>query len=199
MNNNDRNLSETCSVSHPAAIRDKIRKAVATQSLNDSRTLIKKIAAELKISYLDCAAALAFADIQSGTTMFTLQHPKPQSGQPSKYKIQPGIRLIRYRLDIGRNHKINMEYLKKVLVEESGVDVNNIVNLRIHDNFSLVDLPDEMPQEIFHHLKEVEINSQKLAIKRLKFRNKRRSQARFQRLAPYGENVRRPSHETDNQ
>ena len=39
------------------------------------------------------------------------------------------------------------------------------------DFYTLIELPDEMPQDIFQHLKSVEINQQKLDIKRIKKRN----------------------------
>lgn len=181
-----------------SVLLNKIRENSTSEALNVSRELIQKIAVELNISYLDCAAALALAQTQLATTSSSdANQNKPESGSFKKTHTA-GIRLIRYRLDIGRNHKVNMEVLKKVLVEESGVDVNNIVNLRIEDNFSLVDLPDEMPQEIFHHLKNFEINSQKLAIKRLKFRNKRRGQQRFKRVNPHKTSTTQATHEIEN-
>ena len=38
----------------------------------------------------------------------------------------------------------------------------------------MIDLPDEMPLDIFQHLKTVEINQHKLDIRRVKSRNKKR-------------------------
>jgi len=58
------------------------------------------------------------------------------------------------------------------LIEESGVDKNNINNINIQGDYTLVELPDEMPQDIFLHLKSVEIKQHKLDIKRVKARNK---------------------------
>jgi hypothetical protein len=86
---------------------------------------------------------------------------------------QPCIRMVRYRLDVGCNHQITLEELKKVLIDESGVDKNNI-NISIQGDYTLVDLPDEMPQDIFLHLKSVEIKEHKLDIRRVKTRNKKR-------------------------
>ena len=86
---------------------------------------------------------------------------------------------MRYRLDLGSQHDLNEMELKKVLVEESGVDIKNISNVRIQDVYTLIDLPDEMPQEIFHHLKAVEINGRRLDIRRVKPRNKKRNNRRL--------------------
>lgn len=87
---------------------------------------------------------------------------------------QPGIRMVRYRLDVGGKHQITSEELKKVLIEESGVDKNNVNYINIQGDYTLVELPDEMPQDIFLHLKSVEIKQRKLDIKRVKTRNKKR-------------------------
>jgi hypothetical protein len=89
--------------------------------------------------------------------------------------VQPSIKMIRYRLDVGSKHQVTSEELKKVLIEESGVDKNNINNINIQGEYTLVELPDEMPQDIFLHLKSVEIKQRKLDIKRVKARNKKRN------------------------
>jgi len=88
--------------------------------------------------------------------------------------VQPGIKMVRYRLDVGCKHQVTSEELKKVLIEESGVDKNNINNINIQGDYTLVELPDEMPQDIFQHLKSIEIKQRKLDIKRVKARNKKR-------------------------
>lgn len=88
--------------------------------------------------------------------------------------VQPGIKIVRYRLDVGCKHQISSEELKKLLIEESGVDKNNITNINIQGDYTLVELPDEMPQDIFLHLKSVEIKQHKLDIRRVKARNKKR-------------------------
>jgi coenzyme F420-reducing hydrogenase beta subunit len=88
--------------------------------------------------------------------------------------VQPSIKMVRYRLDVGCKHQVTSEELKKVLIEESGVDKNYVNNINIQVDYTLVELPDEMPQDIFLHLKSVEIKQKKLDIKRVKTRNKKR-------------------------
>lgn len=88
--------------------------------------------------------------------------------------VRQGIKMVRYRLDVGCKHQVTSEELKRVLIEESGVDKNNINNINIQRDYTLVELPDEMPQDIFLHLKSVEIKQHKLDIRRVKARNKKR-------------------------
>lgn len=146
------------------------------KNIDTERTLIKEIAAELQTDILDCAAAL----------LVYLNQDIPAFKQASFYKtqkadkltsfesIQPSTKMVRYRLDVGRKNQVTVEELKKVLVEESGVDKNNIHNVNIQMDYTLIELPDKMPLDIFQHLKSVEINYHKLNIKRVKSRNNRK-------------------------
>jgi hypothetical protein len=81
--------------------------------------------------------------------------------------------MVCYRLAVGYKHQITLEELKKVLIDESGADKNHI-NINIQGSYSLVELPDEMPQDIFLHLKSVEIKQNKLDIRRVKTSKKKR-------------------------
>ena len=98
-----------------------------------------------------------------------------------KIPDQSCIKMVRYRLDVGCKHHITLEELKKVLIDESGVD-KNCININIQGDYTLVELPDEMPQDIFMHLKSVEIKQHKLDIKRVKARNKKRGNNYRRRL-----------------
>jgi hypothetical protein len=106
---------------------------------------------------------------------------RPGRLSPLHEAAQQAIKMVRYRLDVGRNNQITLEELKRILIEESGVDKNNIKNINIQGDYSLVELPDEMPQDIFLHLKSVEIKQHKLDIKRVKARNNKRGNNRGRR------------------
>lgn len=104
---------------------------------------------------------------------------------------QAGIKMVRYRLAVGCKHQVTSEELKRVLIEESGADKNNIKIINIQGDYTIIELPDAMPQDIFLHLKSVEIKQHKLDIKRVKARNKRASNHRRrgrQRISPQSGN-----------
>jgi hypothetical protein len=168
-------------------LKDQVLNVIASRNLEVQRQLVSAIAAELKASVLDCAAAMVYLDQE--------KYSEPRLGDLTQVRCdlpkhlekpltQPGIRLVRYRLDLGNQHKVALDQIKKVLVEESGVDIKNITNVRIMDCYTLIDLPDEMPQEIFHHLKTTEINGQKLDIRRVKPRNKKRGNRKHRHARP---------------
>lgn len=156
-------------------LKAKVQGIFATQNLEHQRRLVEAIAAELNISVLDCAATLVMMlSDENSSNILPSKISQPQVVEALRHNLATSIRLVRYRLDVGYQHKVTLEEIKTVLVEESGVDIKNIANLRIQEAYTLIDLPDEMPQEIFHHLKLVEINQQKLDIRRVKPRNKKR-------------------------
>lgn len=166
-------------------LKDKVQDIFATQSFEHQRRLVESIAAELNITVLDCAAVLVMMlNDENPSNIVPSKISQPQVVEALPHNLATSIRLVRYRLDVGYQHKVTLEEIKTVLVEESGVDIKNIANMRIQESYTLIDLPDEMPQEIFHHLKLVEINQQKLDIRRVKPRNKKRGNRMHRRPRP---------------
>ena len=151
--------------------QDELKKALKSVIAKDEfelhQTFVKKMSDELKISALDCAAALSL-----------LNHPcivlnncaKPRANEDiSSPAVMPKQKVVRYRIDVGRKHAISKETIRNVLIEVSGVDKNRIGRLDIRNYYSLVDLPDGMPADIFQLLSEMEINQRKLNIKRVRY------------------------------
>lgn len=162
-------------LSKEESLKNHIEQILKNENLDIHRALISAIAAELGIDSLTCAAALTYLtqSIENTTNPVFLSDQKTGNQFPAK-NPQLGIKMVRYRLDVGSKHCITAELLKKVLVEESGVDKNNINNVNIQNLYTLIELPDEMPPDIFQHLKSVEINQHKLDIRRVKARNNKK-------------------------
>ncbi len=150
------------------SLKNCLQEILANENLAAQRSLITAIVSELNIDGLDCASALLRL-LQGNKNIAVAEQKTNSSVLPIVSQLN--IKMVRYRLAVGSRHQINVEILKKVLVEESGVDKNNICNINIQDLYTLIDLPDEMPLDIFQHLKTVEINQHKLDIRRVKTRN----------------------------
>ncbi len=136
-----------------------LQQIIARQDLSSQRELIQRTAARLNVSLLDCAAALIY------------MNPPPQSkSSESKSDALPKsiYRSVRYRLDVGAQHNVTKEQIQAVLVEESGVDIKRIGRIDIRHNYTLVELPDGMPADIFQLWSEATIGGRRLAIKRVK-------------------------------
>jgi hypothetical protein len=163
-------------------LKNRIQHILDSENLDTQRAFISAIIAELNIDSLTCAAALTYLTqaIEKTSSPASLGDQKTGNQLPVK-KAPVSIKMVRYRLDVGNKHRITLDQLKKVLVEESGVDKNNINNVNIQNLYTLIELPDEMPPDIFQHLKSVEINQQKLDIRRVKTRNKKRGNIHIRR------------------
>ncbi|MGJ0514976.1 MAG: DbpA RNA binding domain-containing protein [Methylomicrobium sp.] len=155
----------------PAGLDSQIQQIIDIEDLGDQRDYLKALCEAMGYDFLDCAAALLYFLQNSVNPRDTTIAPAQiQRGRPLRQSSPHSIKMARYRLDVGRQHQVTVEELKKVLVEESGVDKNNITHVDIQDFYTLIELPDEMPPDIFLHLKTVEINQQKLDIRRVKNR-----------------------------
>lgn len=161
-------------------LKQRIQEIIDSEDLVTERATVSAIAEELGLDFFDCAAALMHLvskKTNSHSESQTKQQPvlteaKSVSALPSLSDIP---KMIRYRVEIGRRHSVSKEEVINVLVEESGVDPKMIGAIEIHNNFSVLELPEGMPGDIFQHLKSVEINQQKLHFKHAgKGKNKRR-------------------------
>ncbi len=137
------------------------------QDLRAHREIIQQISSELSIDVTDCAAALLLINQPH---LFQIQQPRvlPQNQTPPSIFQAPVYRSVRYRLDIGTQHNISEEQILAVLIEESGVDRKRITKLDMRESYSLIDLPDGMPADIFQILSEAKVGGRRLNIKRIK-------------------------------
>lgn len=174
---NDRNSVAAEPAGQTEPLKKRLQQVLNSENLEPHRNLIRAIAAELGADILDCAAALLYLQPSAAK----IRPVDPWEAQKPVPSLPPMI-MVRYRLEVGRAHQVTLEEIKKVLVEESGVDKSNINRVNIHDSYTIIELPAGMPPDIFQHLKSVEINQQKLNIARVKARgNKKRGKSNFRR------------------
>jgi hypothetical protein len=164
-------MNNTEKPSLTTGLDSQILQIINTENLEDQRAHLKKLGEIMGFDLMDCAAALLFLlQTPSSIQGMPIASVRDQLTLPLRQTAPYPIKMVRYRLNVGRHHQVTVEELKKVLIEESGVDKNNIAHVDIQDFYTLIELPDEMPPDIFQHLKSVEINHQKLEIRRVKNR-----------------------------
>lgn len=157
------------------ALALKIEKVIQQGDLKSFRKVVEETCKNLDIDVLDCAAALAslYKPGLSQHRQHMPAHPPMQPHKPAKnHYLHNDIKMVRYRLEVGRKHKITIDDLKRLLIEETGVDRKHIGYIDMHQHYTLLKLPDGMPHDIYNHLKTVQINQQVLKIKRLGGYNK---------------------------
>lgn len=146
-------------------LKKRLQTILTQQNLQAHRTVVEQIAREIATDPLDCAAALLFIN-----QPHLFQQPKQNDAKSAlipSFKT-PTYRNVRYRLDVGTQHQVSEEQLLAVLIEESGVDRKRIGRVDMHETYTLVDLPDGMPADIFQLLSEAMVGGRRLNIKRVK-------------------------------
>ena len=152
---------------HPRK-QDKFKKRLQNilkqENLEAHRNLIRTISSELAVAPLDFAAALLYV---SQPHLF--QQSPDQDGVKRTLPVKAvNFRNVRYHLSLGTQHKIEPEQLLEVIIAESGVERKRITRFDMRDSYTLIDLPDGMPADIFQILNETIIGEHKLKIRRLK-------------------------------
>ncbi|WP_428356559.1 DbpA RNA binding domain-containing protein [Methyloprofundus sp.] len=161
MNNNNANVE----IEKQSSLEKQLREVIAKEDLTANKALIEVSARHLQLDYLDLAAALLF-----------INDPKPQLSTlaNNKFAVEKQkahellhAEMVRYRIEVGRIHKISVNLIKDVLVEDAGVERNNIGYVDIFEHYTVLSLPPGMPVEILQLFKELELNQKRLEIKRL--------------------------------
>ncbi len=80
----------------------------------------------------------------------------------------PTIKMKRFRVDVGHDHNIKPGNLVGAIANEGDLDSCYIGDINIYDNFSTVDLPDEIPSTVLNDLKKTRVAGQKLEIRQYK-------------------------------
>lgn len=87
--------------------------------------------------------------------------------RPARADSPPEKGMERFRLEVGHKHDVMPGNIVGAIANEAGLDAQHIGRINIHDDHSTVDLPKNMPDEIFKELKNVWVSGQTLKISRL--------------------------------
>ncbi|HEY0963155.1 MAG TPA: DEAD/DEAH box helicase [Pseudomonadales bacterium] len=72
----------------------------------------------------------------------------------------------RYRIEVGHEHAVRPANIVGAIANEADIDSKYIGKIEIFDDYSLVELPEGMPTEVFDHLKKVWVANRQLDISR---------------------------------
>ena len=155
--------------------KSRIEKIVAHQDLTLQRQLIARVAQDLNIDVIDCAAALVLLS-QSNPYHPIVKKQSPQTQLDLQPEFQPKAtllrpipppKMIRYRIDVGQKHRTTVDEIRNVFIEEAGVDKKMIGKVEMRYHYTLIDLPEGMPSDIYRLLTSVAIQKQRLNIRKL--------------------------------
>lgn len=72
--------------------------------------------------------------------------------------------MVRYRIEVGRNHDARPGDIVGAIANEAGISSSNIGHIKLHDEFSTVDLPKGLSGDVLSQLKKVRVRNRPLEI-----------------------------------
>ena len=164
-----------------ARFKQRITDTLANEDLGLFTQLIEQYQQEHNVPAVEVAAAVA--RLLQGDTPFLLQNKpqrkaddswnKPERKPPGKRErparkgAPPAEGMQRYRIEVGHTHGVKPGNIVGAIANEAGIDSQHIGHIDIHDDYSLIDLPEGMPRDIFNDLKRIWVSGQQLRISRL--------------------------------
>ena len=97
----------------------------------------------------------------------------------------------RFRIEVGHNHDVKPNNIVGAIANEAGLDSQHIGRINIYDDFSVIDLPEGMPKEVFSDLKKVWVAGKQLHISLLKKERKSRDSSPRDREGSKGKGGRK--------
>ena len=67
------------------------------------------------------------------------------------------IAMVTYRMEVGNNDGITPSNIVGAIANEADISSRYIGSIKLHDDYSTVDLPEGMPDELLNHLKKVRV------------------------------------------
>ena len=153
---------------------DRILQSIETKDLERFKGLLHKLCENNNLSISDVAAGLA-AQVQQDRPLFPNMppidtkfnerkiHEKSTNSSPRRSKRRSSgskknisgdsLNMVTYRMEAGKNDGVMPKDIVGAIASESGIDGKNIGRIMLYDDFSTVDLPEGMPNDVFQHLK----------------------------------------------
>jgi ATP-dependent RNA helicase DeaD len=169
-----------------AAVADKrvtrlkqlITETLQGEDLGFFRELVASYLSEQEAAPEDVAAALVFL-LQRDRPLVP---PGEESSPMARHEGKPGEArarqmpdaqhrdapaMERYRIEVGTAHGVRPNNIVGAIANEAELESRYIGQIRLFDTYSLVELPEGMPGEVFRHLRSVWVCGRQLRISRV--------------------------------
>jgi len=164
--------------------KDLITETLEAQDLDFFEELVDAYQSEHDVGLSEIAAALAYLlqrerplVVEAGAAPEESEAPPPadrrRAGRaeptgkpPRERRPEPDVPMERYRIEVGREHGVQPKNIVGAIANEAGLESRYIGRIEIHDTYTLLDLPEGMPKDVYKHLRNVWVCGRKLDIKR---------------------------------
>ncbi|EAR09269.1 DEAD/DEAH box helicase [Reinekea blandensis] len=157
-----------------AAFKSTVVEHIEADKLDYFKAMITSWVDEGEHSLLDIAASMALM-AQEDKPLQLPKDPEPRPrrdredrptrGESRNRRRDLDYAAITYRLDVGRRDRAEPGSIVGAIANEGGIEGKFINNIDIKENFTLVDLPDGMPTEIFEQLKKTRVKGRPLNLR----------------------------------
>ena len=160
--------------------KQRILDALDDQELDLFKDLLSQFQREHGVDTLDIAAALA-KQVQGNAPFLLSAKPEPAHAksrhdksrastgknenadgdvESRQHKLEKGM--DRFRIEVGHDHKVKPANIVGAIANEAEIDSRYIGRIDIYEDYSLVDLPENMPAELLRELGQVRVAGRKL-------------------------------------
>jgi ATP-dependent RNA helicase DeaD len=161
-----------------ARFKQRITDTLAAGDTEFFHSLMDQYCRDHNAPALDVAAALA-GMLQGNKPLLLTDKPKrhereyedkPRNELPrarrgsSKDTAEAGME--RFCIEVGHSHGVKPANIVGAIINETGLSSEHIGQIKIHDDYSTVDLPEGMPKDLFNILKKVWVAGRQLDISR---------------------------------
>ncbi len=149
-----------------AKFADSITENLGSDHLDMFRGLVENYARDNDVAMADIAAALALETRDGG---FLMAPEPPESERPQRRERAPrgsGGQFATYRIAVGRKHKVSPGAIVGAIANEGGLTRGDFGNISIRDDFSLVELPENLDNETLASLRDTKIGRNPIDIRR---------------------------------
>ncbi|WP_432822946.1 DEAD/DEAH box helicase [Trichloromonas sp.] len=153
--------------------KEQIAEAMESQDLEFFEELIDSYQDEFDVGHRRIAATLAYLvqkdkplQLEGGPAEVVLAADNAARPAFAERKSAAGgaAGLCRYRIEVGRIHGVEPRHIVGAISNEAQLSSNDIGQIKLHDAFSLVDLPADLPKETMRLLQDVWVCGQRLQL-----------------------------------
>ncbi|OZC30079.1 DEAD/DEAH box helicase [Gordonia polyisoprenivorans] len=149
-----------------ARFADSITENLTSDHLDMFRKLVEDYARDKDVAMADIAAALALETRDGG---FLMAPDPPESERPARREREPrkgSGSYATYRIAVGRKHKVSPGAIVGAIANEGGLTRGDFGNISIRDDFSLVELPDNLDRDTLDRLRDTRIGKNPIDLRR---------------------------------
>ncbi|MGC4932490.1 DEAD/DEAH box helicase [Gordonia sp. DT30] len=152
-----------------ARFADSITENLNSDNLDVFRKLVEDYARDKDVAMADIAAALALETRDGGFLMAPDPPANERSARRERTERAPrkgGGSFATYRIAVGRRHKVSPGAIVGAIANEGGLSRGDFGNISIRDDFSLVELPEDLDRETLERLRNTRIGKNAIDLRR---------------------------------